>query len=158
MDKMAAGMVTPVERPWHSRPSFGLLWNWPISGARAIFLVAPLQTGFPQMWEVRLTRISHPSRISAVAWAGDRCAGSCQAGFVKANLGMVKVALITWDLLGSTSLPWALFQSAARAGWAEKNGVLQGDALLEIGNQTVSRRYFDRCWRSTPSSSREIPH
>ena len=41
-------------------------------------------------------------------------------------------------------LPWTLFQSAgaARAGWAEKNGVLQGDALLEIGNQTVSRRCF----------------
>lgn len=27
----------------------------------------------------------------------------------------------------------------ARAGWAEKNGVLQGDALLEIGNQTVAK-------------------
>eukprot|EP00435_Cladocopium_sp_Y103_P005595 s316_g1.t2 len=27
----------------------------------------------------------------------------------------------------------------ARAGWAEENGVLQGDALLEIGDQTVAK-------------------
>ena len=94
---------TRWQREWSHQSNdhdivLGYLWpalklNWPICGARAIFLVASLQIGFPQMWEVRLTRISHPSRISAVGWAGDRCAGSCQAGFVKANLGMVKVAL-----------------------------------------------------------------